>query len=79
MCGAAFLDELFERYIRGLFGDRAIDGLRPRTRVEMFAGWERVRTKFGNTNDTEFEIMIPGLPDGPHMDSGFHVIQAFVS
>ncbi|KAF8243917.1 hypothetical protein K440DRAFT_611241 [Wilcoxina mikolae CBS 423.85] len=78
MCGSVFLDERFEEYIRRVLGDRVIDGMKPRSRNEMFRTWEeKVKYKFGNINNHEgFEITVAGVPDdeSKNVEDGFHTI-----
>ncbi|KAI5783433.1 hypothetical protein FPQ18DRAFT_356158 [Pyronema domesticum] len=79
MAGSVFLDERFEEYIRKKLGNHVIDGMKPRSRKEMFRTWEeKVKFAFGNTKDTSYEITTPGVPDdlSKNVEDGFHTILA---
>ncbi|KAI5812785.1 hypothetical protein BZA77DRAFT_323306 [Pyronema omphalodes] len=79
LAGSVYLDERFEQYIRTTLGDRVIDGMKPRSRKEMFRTWEeKVKFAFGNSKDTSYEITTAGVPDNAakNVEDGFHTILA---
>ncbi|KAF8247380.1 actin-like ATPase domain-containing protein [Wilcoxina mikolae CBS 423.85] len=81
LCGSVFLDERFEKYIRGVLGDKVIDDMKPRSKYEMMRTWEeKVKFTFGNSEDAEddgYEVNVPGVPDNDetNVEDGFHSMQ----
>ncbi|TGZ77595.1 hypothetical protein EX30DRAFT_311070 [Ascodesmis nigricans] len=79
LCGSVFLDQGFEKYIRGKLGDAVIDKMSARSRMHMMNSWiTDVKNRFGGTTQTEFEVSVPGVADDEKMgvESGFHVMKA---
>lgn len=74
-----FLDQGFDRYIRGKLGNDVVDKMSPRSRMQMMNSWiTDVKFRFGNTQLQEFDVSVPGVPDdeAKDVDSGFHTMKA---
>ena len=53
------MDEGFERYIRGVLGNEAIDGMRQRSKNEMMRTWEEKVGLTRNLQSALIRVLIP--------------------
>ncbi|TGZ81553.1 actin-like ATPase domain-containing protein [Ascodesmis nigricans] len=74
LCGSVYLDQAFDKYIRQLLGNARVDRMKPRARQQMAKSFERVKIRFGNTTDSYFEVIVPGIADDDELniEDGFH-------
>jgi hypothetical protein len=76
------LDHRFEHYIRRKLGDKVIDGMKPRSKIEMMNSWvQKVKFMFGNTTGLEgFEVHVLGVKDNPekNVEDCFHTMEMWV-
>ncbi|KAF8542373.1 hypothetical protein BDD12DRAFT_876723 [Trichophaea hybrida] len=82
LCGSIFLDQTFERYIRGVLGDTAIDNMKARSKSRMMRTWvKEIKFIFGNVGDEYiYEVAVPGISDNEkaNVEDGYHTIQSNV-
>jgi hypothetical protein len=83
LCGSVFLDYRFESYIREKIGEKTINSMKPRSKIEMMSSWEqKVKFIFGNTPGLEgFEVNLQGVKNDrrKNIEDCFHTMQMYFS
>lgn len=77
LCGSVYLDQVFDRYIRGVLGNSYIDSLRPKPRRQMEHSFERAKTRFGNSTERSMDVYIGSHPDSEKLriEDGYHAMR----